>query len=52
MAMRMPVVVVVPMRCRCIGRLFEAAPFADFFGLRNRVLKRVALAGGRARQNV
>ena len=44
MAMRVSMVVIVPMRCRCIGRLFEPALFADFFGLRNRVVKLVTLA--------
>ena len=43
---RMPVVVIVPMRRRCIRGLFEPALCADFFGLRNRVVKRVALARG------
>ena len=46
MAMRVSVVVIVPMRCRCIGGLLEPALFADFFGLRNGVVKRVALADG------
>ena len=46
MAMRVSVVVIVPMRCRCIGRLFEPALFADFFGPRNRVVKRIALPRG------
>ena len=41
MAMRVSVVVVVPMRCRGIGRLFQPALFADFFGLRNGVVKRI-----------
>ena len=41
MAMRMSVVVIVPMRCRGIGRLFQPALFADFLGLRNGVVKRI-----------
>ena len=41
MAMRMSVVVIVAMRCRGIGRLFQPALFADFLGPGNRVVKHI-----------
>ena len=44
--MSVVVVVVVSMRCRCIGRLLEAALFADFLGPSNGVVKLAALACG------
>ena len=43
MTVRMPVVVIVPVRRRCIGGLFEPVLFSDFLGLSNGVVKLIAL---------
>ena len=52
MTVRVSVVVIVPVRRRCIGGLFEAALFAGFFGLSNGVVELRYPCPRRARQNV
>ena len=44
MTMRVSMVVIMPMRRRCIRGLFESALFADLFGLSDGIVKLVAVS--------